>query len=160
MELAPGGREGVFVAVSSLKDLVITWPSLLFIGWLNARFNPNCSDCRDDLGHFCALPVANGSCASPNSPCPSLDDSPLTHCPATCLQCPGSALSSACPSSPRSPELRAWCAGYQARPFELWSIVLGFSLLSPLLVWLLLPFLRGVASPLTRKGTTSDNTTV
>lgn len=138
MELAPGGREGVFVAVSSLKDLVITWPSLLFIGWLNARFNPNCSDCRDDLGHFCALPVANGSCASPNSPCPSLDDSPLTHCPATCLQCPG----------------------YQARPFELWSIVLGFSLLSPLLVWLLLPFLRGVASPLTRKGTTSDNTTV
>jgi len=129
MSLAPAGREGIFIAVSSLKDLVITWPSHLFIGWLNERFNPNCRDCRDDVGHFCSTALPNGTCTSTQALC--LDIPPVPNatllpagCPSTCVDCPG----------------------YEGHPLALWGTILGFSLLSPVLVTLLLPFLRGHAS--------------
>eukprot|EP01043_Picozoa_sp_COSAG02_P005686 COSAG02_NODE_155_length_33066_cov_32.167562_30_plen_562_part_00 len=38
--VAPVGREGVFVAVGSIKSLLISWPSQLFNGYMNQRFVP------------------------------------------------------------------------------------------------------------------------
>ncbi|KAL3895344.1 MAG: hypothetical protein SGPRY_013538, partial [Prymnesium sp.] len=51
--IAPDGREGVFLALLSLKSLVTTIPSTMLNGWLNSKFQPNCPTCRDDVGHFC-----------------------------------------------------------------------------------------------------------
>ena len=33
--VAPVGREGVFVAVASVKSLLISWPSQVFNGYMN-----------------------------------------------------------------------------------------------------------------------------
>ena len=62
MTLAPAGREGIFLAFASLKDLLITWPSTLFLGYINGAFNANCRSlgCRDQYGHFCDAYQASG----------------------------------------------------------------------------------------------------
>ena len=59
--VAPVGREGVFVAVASIKSLLISWPSQVFNGYMNQKFVPNCRQCRDAVGHFCDVLVQNST---------------------------------------------------------------------------------------------------
>ena len=141
--MAPTGREGVFVAVASIKSLLISWPSQLFNGYVNERWNPNCKGCRDSAGHFCDTlsPVLNSTgngstvdvwqcLSSADETCPDLSShsgdfaTELNQCATTCHDCPG------------------WTSNSSA----LWGLVLLSSLISPLLVWLMLPCLRD-ASP-------------
>ena len=149
LALAPAGREGVFLALASVKSLLITFPSTWFNGWVNQAFNPNCmapftGNCRDPSGHFCNRTAASGSgcysqhggvetrkfCAAPsfNMSDGSVsagwlkDSAGAVVCPATCHDCPG------------------WEA--LSEPVTLWAIILGTSLLTPLLLWLCLPYLR------------------
>jgi len=139
----PDGREGVFLALLSLKSLVTTIPSTAFNGILNSAFVPNCPACRDHKGHFCSSPAALGgggegaaggaagsaACASPTMSCvghgfaPELSGADLASlvCPDSCQACPG------------------WTGDGQT----LWFIVLVTSLTSPLMVVLTLRFLRG-----------------
>ncbi|CAH0373338.1 unnamed protein product [Pelagomonas calceolata] len=125
VSLAPPGREGLFLALASLKDLFLAWPSTVLVGWLNREFNPNCPGCRDELGRFCAVAAgdacvsaAGGTCAAALSP----------SCPAACPACPG--------FTDTAPD-----------PRTVWLVVLALSLTSPLLIVAGLPFLRdGVLS--------------
>ena len=55
--LAPEGREGVFLALLSLKTLITAIPATALNGWMNQQFVPNCGECRDDFGHFCSQKV-------------------------------------------------------------------------------------------------------
>eukprot|EP01047_Picozoa_sp_COSAG01_P055156 COSAG01_NODE_6109_length_3845_cov_11.171116_3_plen_485_part_00 len=48
--VAPVGREGIFVAVASIKSLLISWPSNYVNGYMNQEWNPNCRQCRDNMG--------------------------------------------------------------------------------------------------------------
>ena len=128
--LAPAGREGVFLALSEIKGLLLEFPSYWFLGWLNSAFNPNCEACRDEFGHFCGTSL-NATCASEEGACDAPaggwvcrgDDCGDAVCPVTCHDCPGWEED----SSPRT----------------LWLMMLLVSLVSPLLVWLFLPFLTG-----------------
>ena len=120
VSLAPPGREGLFLALASLKDLFLAWPSTVLVGWLNREFNPNCPSCRDELGRFCAVAAgdacvsaAGGTCAAELSP----------SCPAACPACPG--------FSDTAPD-----------PRTVWLVVLALSLTSPILIVAGLPFLR------------------
>ena len=141
--VAPIGREGVFVAVGSLKSLLIAWPSQVFNGYMNQQFVPNCKSCRDEIGHFCdqvqknmshSVPVfgcaseSGELCAQPDGGWASArmgDQEPgqigTLRCPETCLECPG------------------WVGDART----MWGIVWLTSLSSPLLVWAFLPYLRG-----------------
>eukprot|EP00965_Chrysotila_dentata_P045722 1518592-Pleurochrysis_carterae.AAC.3 len=137
--IAPDGREGIFMAMLSLKSLITTVPSTAFNGWLNSAFNPNCESCRDAAGHFCAEDTVTHSahavhaveyaCRTANTLCvgghfnPALtaiagEQAPV--CPSTCQECPG------------------WEGGATT----MWLIVLLTSVSSPLLVALTLRFLR------------------
>ena len=128
---------------------------------MNAEFVPNCHDCRDSVGHFCDTPFANGSllgCASRGALgtfCPNVKHLVVTAelepnssaagasrtgasaaaswCVSTCRQCLPPALS----PSAHLPE------GWSGDAATMWTLVLLISLLSPVLTWLLLPFLRG-----------------
>ena len=120
VSLAPPGREGLFLALASLKDLFLAWPSTVLVGWLNREFNPNCPSCRDELGRFCVVAAgdacvsaAGGTCAAALSP----------SCPAACPACPG--------FTDTAPD-----------PRTVWLVVLALSLTSPLLIVAGLPFLR------------------
>jgi len=120
VSLAPPGREGLFLALASLKDLFLAWPSTVLVGWLNREFNPNCPSCRDAVGRFCAVAsegncvsTAGGTCAATLSP----------SCPAACPACPG--------FTDTAPD-----------PRTVWFVVLALSLTSPLLVVAGLQFLR------------------
>jgi len=137
--VAPDGREGAFLALLSMKNLITTIPSTALNGWMNDAFNPNCPACRDDRsGHFCSVvaPI-NASfdgCRSPTSHAlcigkgPFSDYSPAMiaphgsglHCPTHCHQCPG------------------WSGSAQT----MWMIVLISSISSPILVSLSVRFLR------------------
>jgi hypothetical protein len=156
--LAPDGREGVFLALLSLKTLVTALPSTMLNGWLNMYFQPNCEACRDTIGHFCsdALNLSTASAqslgintAGPVSVCRatdtghlcvggdfspqlvnSLDQAPH-RCPSTCLECPG----------------------WQSHASEMWYIVLLCSISSPMMVSLSLRFLRGETSQTTQSQT-------
>ena len=133
--LAPDGREGVFLALLSLKSLVTALPSTAMNGWLNAAFQPNCPHCRDELGHFCSDVVAVNATYSAckasdgHGLCVGGDYSPQLHthnhtyltCPATCRQCPG----------------------WEAHADVMWLIVFLSSISSPIMVMLSLRFLRG-----------------
>ena len=137
--IAPKGREGLFFALMSLKNLIIGPPSSAFNGWLNAEFNPNCPECRDKHGHFCDTlsPDGGGVCQS-QTPVTCVGDAFYNAtvefkvlvmalekpCPSTCFECPG------------------W-TGTVEQGYMLWKIVFLTSLSSPVLVWLFLPFLRG-----------------
>ena len=147
--LAPDGREGVFLALLSLKSLITTIPSTALNGYLNSAFVPNCPQCRDSHGHFCAAPrdlapdeaaqgwlerglgpAAHFACASEVEACvgtgfaEGLSAANLTglqNCPESCAACPG------------------WTGDGRT----LWLIVLLTSLSSPVMVALTLNFLRG-----------------
>ena len=100
--LAPDGREGIFLALLSLKTLITAIPSTAFNGWMNAAFQPNCGACRDATGHFCAesarLNSTHVACQASRELCVGSDYSPALIaptadaaslvCPSTCLQCP------------------------------------------------------------------------
>ena len=140
--LAPTGREGLFVALASARTHLTPLLDVL-LGHLNQAYNPNCPACRDDYGHFCSLlvPVHNVSwgadavadgastCGTQHGACVLPTDSSTwgsaarTGCPTTCHDCPG------------------WSIPGNGR--YLWLALTVFSLCGPLLVWLLLPFLRG-----------------
>ncbi|KAL1500034.1 hypothetical protein AB1Y20_012711 [Prymnesium parvum] len=133
--IAPDGREGVFLALLSLKSLVTTIPSTTLNGYLNAVFNPNCPTCRDDVGHFCdeqiKLNATAYACrAGGYITCVGLKYSPelissdpaSLQCPSTCVQCPG------------------WQDGAQT----MWLTVFLFSVASPIMVQLSLPYLKSV----------------
>ena len=137
VSLAPPGREGLFLALASLKDLFLAWPSTVLVGWLNREFNPNCPSCRDAVGRFCAVAsegncvsAAGGTCAATLRP----------SCPAACPACPGFTES--------APD-----------PRTVWLVVLALSLTSPLLVVAGLPFLRDGILQLGRDacGTSDEN---
>lgn len=134
--IAPDGREGVFLALLSLKSLITTIPSTMLNGYLNMAFNPNCPSCRDPTGHFCdtamRLNATALGCAAAGTPCIGGDygtalvgsESAPPVCPRTCVQCPG----------------------YTDAVEIMWSTVLLASIASPVMVQLSLPFLRSVDS--------------
>ena len=126
--LAPEGREAIFLAFASTRSLLS--PSFeVLLGHLLTAFSPNCvsTGCRDAVGHFCGS-HSNSSCASQQGVCAAppggwlAEDSGAVVCPASCTECPG------------------WLQ--QSQPMRLWGWILGVSLLSPLLLFVLLPFLR------------------
>ena len=125
ISLAPEGREGLFIALAGVKDLLLTWPSTMLVGVLNARFNENCPSCRDAVGHFCSTVVDATTCASQTGVCDAPAGGWETNaagsavCPATCLE----------------------CASYSdPNPRTLWTVVLLLSLTSPVIVVFALPF--------------------
>lgn len=128
--LAPSGREGLFFALNSIKNLIIGPPSSAFNGWLNAAFNPNCKECRDSHGHFCDTHVGDACQSQTPTTCVGEAFFNMTQtmqsCPSTCVECPG------------------WTGSLEQAKI-LWQIVFYTSLSSPILVWLFLPFLRGDA---------------
>ena len=171
--VAPVGREGVFVAVASIKSLLITWPSNWFNGFMNDRWNPNCKKCRDSVGHFCDVLVLElGGHNAPNataSVASALEAATVStavgpeeyFCASQSRdgeRCRGLSLSLAALSTTTSsseqgnhtaaqllcPSTCRECPGWsgEATMGWLWGTVLVTSLWSPLLVWLVLPFLR------------------
>ena len=141
--LAPDGREGVFLALLSLKQLFTAIPSTAINGWLNQAYQPNCVACRDSLGHFCseaglmhgatyACRAANGITSVAGEWCVGGQYSPLLHsqdrdslhCPQTCEDCPG----------------------WKDNADVMWLIVLVSSISSPVMVMLSLRFLKGDAA--------------
>ncbi len=120
VSLAPPGREGLFLALASLKDLFLAWPSTVLVGWLNREFNPNCPSCRDAVGRFCAV-ASEGNCVSTAGGTCAAELSP--SCPAACPACPG--------FRDTAPD-----------PRTVWLVVLALSLTSPVLIVAGLPFLR------------------
>jgi len=122
VSLAPPGREGLFLALASLKDLFLAWPSTVLVGWLNREFNPNCPSCRDAVGRFCAV-ASEGNCVSTAGGTCAATLNLKDGCPAACPACPG--FSDAAPD-----------------PRTVWLVVLALSLTSPLLIVAGLPFLR------------------
>jgi hypothetical protein len=122
VSLAPPGREGLFLALASLKDLFLAWPSTVLVGWLNREFNPNCPSCRDSVGRFCAV-ASEGNCVSTAGGTCAASLNPSGGCPAACPACPGFLA--------RAPD-----------PRTVWLVVLALSLTSPLLIVAGLPFLR------------------
>jgi hypothetical protein len=149
--VAPVGREGVFVAVSSIKDLLSAFPSQLFNGWMNSEFNPNCHDCRG-LENFCGDRFVNDTligCKTPGDDgefCPMMkwvqlensEDKDLSPdwCDdvTTCYQCQPENL---------MPGADLYETGWQEHAGDAWLVMLLVSMTSPLLVWIMLPFLRG-----------------
>ena len=137
--LAPDGREGIFLALLSLKNLITALPSTALNGWLNSAFQPNCPQCRDAFGHFCSsMRVVNASYAmcrtAGDYSCVGGDYSPRLHavgehavselhCPSTCRDCPG----------------------WEGHADTMWLIVLISSISSPLMIMLSIRFLRGDA---------------
>ena len=131
--LAPTGREGLFFAVASTRDL-LTPIMDVFLGLLNGALNPNCPTCQDAYGHFCGQPISNSTmngCASQHGLCtpppqdgwmPTASGLNIT-CPLTCFSCPGYELP------------------LEGRP--LWFVILLVSMAGPFIVWVALPFLRG-----------------
>ena len=119
VSLAPPGREGLFLALASLKDLFLAWPSTVLVGWLNREFNPNCPSCRDELGRFCAVAAGDACVSAAGGTCAATLNT-RGGCPAAC---PGFLAS--------APD-----------PRTVWLVVLALSLTSPLLIVAGLPFLR------------------
>ena len=140
VSLAPPGREGLFLALASLKDLFLAWPSTVLVGWrdavsyptpsprltlphrLNREFNPNCPSCRDSVGRFCAVTAGDTCVSAAGGTCAATLIS-SGGCPAACPACPG--FGDAAPD-----------------PRTVWLVVLALSLTSPLLIVAGLPFLR------------------
>jgi len=146
--MAPDGQEAIFLTLSGLPAKLI-YPTVgLFNGWLNEAYVPNCRLCRDDVGSFCStlLHVGLGGCASSSRhECSDLELVPtpglrplasdlevastgsnrssiaVSSCPLTCLQCPG----------------------YEGHAQQMFSLVLLIALTSPLLISLMVPWLRG-----------------
>ena len=151
--VAPVGREGVFIAVSSLKDLLITAPSNAFNGMMNAKFVPNCHDCRNG-DHFCGHQFINGSiigCADQDGEfCPLVKWQTVkagsTEAPDWCdvlLTC------NECQPERLMPAADLYTDGWHQDARTAWLIVLLTSIASPIIAWMILPFLRGEGSKAT-----------
>ncbi len=140
--LAPDGREGVFLALLSLKSLVTTIPSTAFNGILNSAYIPNCPACRDHLGHFCSAPRALTAAESAGTAARA-----AAACATGAMACVGKdfapELSGANASSLACPDSCEACPGWTGDGATLWLIVLITSLSSPLMIALTLRFLRG-----------------
>eukprot|EP01043_Picozoa_sp_COSAG02_P006463 COSAG02_NODE_184_length_30545_cov_128.634402_8_plen_420_part_00 len=52
--LAPTGREGLFIAISQGKDLILDPLKSILGGNINEWFMPKCEECWDKYGHFCS----------------------------------------------------------------------------------------------------------
>jgi len=119
--LAPAGREGVFLAFASAREALTPLLDVLY-GYLAQAYVPNCRDlgCRDEYGHFCDAPDKSlNTCSSSRSLCEVVLQENLA-CPTSCQDCPG----------------------WSSDPFMLWGIIAGSSIAGPVMVWLLLPFIR------------------
>lgn len=77
--LAPVGREGLFLALASAREHLAPLLDIV-MGYVNEEFNPNCLECRDAYGHFCALANATTTttidggpiaCSTQHGPCPA-----------------------------------------------------------------------------------------
>mmetsp|Transcript_5512 Transcript_5512/g.11735 ORF Transcript_5512/g.11735 Transcript_5512/m.11735 type:complete len:705 (+) Transcript_5512:129-2243(+) len=126
--LAPIGMEGFFFAFGSSRELFGPLGDVV-MGAMNEKYNTNCLDCRDQYGHFCQnLSNSNGTlqCVSVQESCglfpTALGDDTVPTCPTTCLECP------------------TW---EPTDPSAFWYLLMLFSILTPLSVWVFLPFLRG-----------------
>eukprot|EP00804_Cyclotella_cryptica_P015564 CCRYP_003587-RA/>CCRYP_003587-RA protein AED:0.02 eAED:0.02 QI:106/1/1/1/0.5/0.33/3/1949/628 len=122
--LAPTGMEGLFFAVSCSRALLVPLGDFA-MGIMNAKYNTNCPQCRDRYGHFCDTQFFDGvtvGCESVQESCELHLTSDDQTCPSTCNECP------------------TW---EYSDPSALWYILMVVSIISPLLVWCFLPFLRG-----------------
>lgn len=110
-------------------------------GWLNDAFNPNCPACRERycgsgdtcelcegwptlppedpcrIGHFCSEDLGDGNCGIDGFTCGP------GSCGVACVGCPG----------------------WEDTSLQLWGTVLAISVTSPLVMYAILPFLRGQA---------------
>lgn len=121
--LAPTGMEGLFFAVGSSRALLAPLGDWM-MGMMNDKYNTNCKECRDEFGHFCDSLVADGSggikqCASIQRTCKLFLD--VGSCPTTCIECP------------------TW---KETNPSTFWYLLMLMSVVSPMMVWVFLPFLR------------------
>lgn len=135
-----------------------------FLGWLNERHNPNCNGalgCRDRYGHFCSEPVTvffaegddgtaatretDGRASSSSSRLVNLTAAGGDGCASEQGICdtPASGWAVAAGGGVLCPSTCQDCIGWESDARALWTIVLLMSLVSPALVWLCLPFLRG-----------------
>eukprot|EP01047_Picozoa_sp_COSAG01_P058683 COSAG01_NODE_6945_length_3429_cov_1.860961_2_plen_210_part_00 len=149
--MAPTGREGVFVALSQVKNLLMAPVGSFVSGWLNDHYQPDCHACRDARSdgnnHFCSVAVNATSCATPavvGTDGESLVDRPACVAPARGWRLAGAAGPAAastvvvqCPSSCSD------CPGWESDTAAMWRVVLLLSVISPVLVWIGLPFIRG-----------------
>lgn len=123
--LAPSGSEGLFFAISSARSVMGPLTDVI-MGAINQKYNSNCPDCRDQFGHFCQYRSSeneeNLQCASAQESCNLVLDNNYPSCPQTCQECP------------------TW---KPTDPTTCWYILLFASLVTPLCIWLFLPFLRG-----------------
>ena len=150
--LAPDGREGVFLALLSLKSLITTIPSTALNGYLNSAFVPNCPQCRDSHGHFCAAPRA----LAPDEAAQGwlgrgLEPAAHFACASEVEACVGTGFAEQLSAANLTdltglrscPQSCAACPGWAGDGRTLWLIVLLTSLSSPVMVTLTLNFLRG-----------------
>ena len=153
--LAPTGREGVFIALAKMKDLIVSPFSSWLNGYLNGEYVPNCYDCRSGE-MFCGAQFKNDSmigCKGPGDAgefCENMKwqiletsaDKDLTAdwCDEvkTCYQCQPEVLM---PSA----ELYG-TSGWDENARGNWTLVMALSFTSPILAWIALPFLRGDGS--------------
>ncbi len=162
--LAPVGYEGVFVALSSVKDLLLKPIGSMLAGFLNQWYNPNCVECRDDIGHFCGaeyaldaspaildprsgayvdlstLPDVEASVSTATG-CSSDFGGIITKCngPADGWPLLDESSQIKCPLSCRE------CPGWNevSDPVGMWSFVLWWSIISPVAIWFFMPFIQG-----------------
>jgi hypothetical protein len=149
-DLAPTGKEGLFFAVSRARAFLGPLADFV-LGMMNERYNTNCIDCRwglpqrvlfseifvifiscsrpshrrDQYGHFCDTLVSENNvfqCVSIQEECGLFLDNQDQSCPTTCIYC------------------HTW---QPTNPSTLWYLLMLASLVSPLSIWICLPFLRG-----------------
>ena len=151
--LAPTGREGVFIALAKMKDLIVTPFSSWLNGYMNGEYVPNCYDCRSgemfcgaqfkndtmigckgpgDAGEFCENmrwemldPLDSASKAKSPDWCDAIK---------TCYQCQPEVL---------MPGAELKEMGWDEDARANWFLVMFLSFSSPVMAWLALPFLRG-----------------
>ncbi len=136
--LAPVGYEGVFVALSAVKDLLLKPFGSMMAGYLNDTYNPNCIECRDDLGHFCGImDELDGAIG-----CSTVSGEIKVQCDEPELGWPKDEWD---PSKPQCPLSCRDCLGWSDKsdPVGMWTFVLWWSITSPVAIWFLLPFISG-----------------
>ena len=95
--MAPVGREGMFLMLSSWPTYLTKWPAGYFSGWLLAQYSPDCPSCKDSLDLFCAPAPRHGVCESYSTgeaSCPMALPGEMyfghdAGCAQTCHECPG-----------------------------------------------------------------------
>ena len=153
---SPHGREGVFIALAKMKDLIVTPFSSWLNGYMNGEYVPNCYDCRSGE-MFCGAQFRNDSvigCKSPGDAgefCENmkwvaldpLDSSSKDLVPnwcddiKTCYQCQPNVL---------MPGAEMKETGWDEDARANWLLVMILSFSSPAMAWIALPFLRGDGS--------------